>query len=249
MASSVDLTCPQPDMISSLRPRALAAKPKSRNSLIISECYTLLPNVSFCDASTGRHGRTVQVGAPLMLLRLARARFPLLRSGGSVCLQLSGPTGRMKACSSHLACSTCWPEPMPIATKIMSGLTSSTTTFRNLAAAICDTHHLCILFPVHRNNALCRLAFASDAMAAGERSFTEWGIQHWPVKLAISVGAALLLPQGLSRLIRDIATDQKIQLILDCRWPSAPAALPCSSSFCSAIRPGRTCCRRGPSRS
>ncbi|CDX33672.1 putative DctQ-like TRAP transporter [Mesorhizobium sp. SOD10] len=48
--------------------------------------------------------------------------------------------------------------------------------------------------------------FASDAMAVGERSFTEWGIQYWPVKLAIPIGAALLLLQGLSRLMRDIST-------------------------------------------
>jgi TRAP-type mannitol/chloroaromatic compound transport system permease small subunit len=48
--------------------------------------------------------------------------------------------------------------------------------------------------------------FASDAIAVGERSFTEWGIQYWPVKLAIPVGAALLLLQGFSRLLRDIAT-------------------------------------------
>ena len=39
----------------------------------------------------------------------------------------------------------------------------------------------------------------------GEHSFTEWGIQYWPVKLAIPVGAALMLLQGLSKLIKDIA--------------------------------------------
>ncbi len=48
--------------------------------------------------------------------------------------------------------------------------------------------------------------FASDAMSVGERSFTEWGIQYWPVKLMIPVGATLLLLQGFSRLMRDIAT-------------------------------------------
>jgi TRAP-type mannitol/chloroaromatic compound transport system permease small subunit len=47
--------------------------------------------------------------------------------------------------------------------------------------------------------------FASDAISVRESSFTEWGIQYWPVKLAIPVGAALLIVQGLSRLIRDIA--------------------------------------------
>jgi TRAP-type mannitol/chloroaromatic compound transport system permease small subunit len=46
--------------------------------------------------------------------------------------------------------------------------------------------------------------FAADAVNAGEHSFTEWGIQYWVVKLAIPVGAALLLLQGLSKLIKDI---------------------------------------------
>jgi TRAP-type mannitol/chloroaromatic compound transport system permease small subunit len=43
-------------------------------------------------------------------------------------------------------------------------------------------------------------------MAVGEHSFTEWGIEYWPVKLAIPIGAALLVLQGVSRLVRDIAT-------------------------------------------
>lgn len=37
-----------------------------------------------------------------------------------------------------------------------------------------------------------------------EVSFTEWGIQYWPVKFAIPLGAALLLLQGLSRLVKDV---------------------------------------------
>ena len=32
----------------------------------------------------------------------------------------------------------------------------------------------------------------------GEVSFTEWGIQYWPVKFALSAGAMLLLLQGIS---------------------------------------------------
>jgi TRAP-type mannitol/chloroaromatic compound transport system permease small subunit len=47
--------------------------------------------------------------------------------------------------------------------------------------------------------------FASDAIGVDEHSFTEWGIQYWPVKLMIPVGAALLILQGLSRLARDVA--------------------------------------------
>jgi TRAP-type mannitol/chloroaromatic compound transport system permease small subunit len=46
--------------------------------------------------------------------------------------------------------------------------------------------------------------FAADAVNVGEHSFTEWGIQYWPVKLAIPVGAALMLLQGISKLIKDV---------------------------------------------
>ena len=48
--------------------------------------------------------------------------------------------------------------------------------------------------------------FAADAIRAGEVSFTEWGIQYWPVKLSIPIGAALLFLQGLARLIKDVHT-------------------------------------------
>ena len=47
--------------------------------------------------------------------------------------------------------------------------------------------------------------FASDAVSLREVSFTEWGVQYWPVKLTMVIGAALLLSQGLSKLIKDIA--------------------------------------------
>jgi TRAP-type mannitol/chloroaromatic compound transport system permease small subunit len=46
--------------------------------------------------------------------------------------------------------------------------------------------------------------FAADAVNVGEHSFTEWGIQYWPVKLMIPIGAALLLLQGISKLLKDI---------------------------------------------
>ena len=45
--------------------------------------------------------------------------------------------------------------------------------------------------------------FAMDSVQVGEHSFTEWGIQYWPVKLAIPIGATLLLLQGVSKLIKD----------------------------------------------
>ena len=48
------------------------------------------------------------------------------------------------------------------------------------------------------------IRFAGDAVQLGETSFTEWGIQYWPVKLAIPVGAGLMLLQGIAKLIKDI---------------------------------------------
>jgi TRAP-type mannitol/chloroaromatic compound transport system permease small subunit len=46
--------------------------------------------------------------------------------------------------------------------------------------------------------------FAMDAVNNHETSFTEWGIQYWPVKLMMPIGAALLVLQGVSKLIKDI---------------------------------------------
>ena len=46
--------------------------------------------------------------------------------------------------------------------------------------------------------------FALDAINVGEHSFTEWGVQYWPVKLMIPIGAALLLLQGFAKLVKDI---------------------------------------------
>jgi TRAP-type mannitol/chloroaromatic compound transport system permease small subunit len=46
--------------------------------------------------------------------------------------------------------------------------------------------------------------FAMDAIEVTEHSFTEWAVQYWPVKLMIPIGAALLLLQGISKLIKDI---------------------------------------------
>jgi TRAP-type mannitol/chloroaromatic compound transport system permease small subunit len=46
--------------------------------------------------------------------------------------------------------------------------------------------------------------FAADAVGNHETSFTEWGIQYWPVKLTLPLGAALIALQGVSKLIKDI---------------------------------------------
>lgn len=47
--------------------------------------------------------------------------------------------------------------------------------------------------------------FAADAISNDEHSFTEWGVQYWPIKLMMPVGAGLLFLQGISKLIKDIA--------------------------------------------
>jgi len=47
--------------------------------------------------------------------------------------------------------------------------------------------------------------FFKDAYNVGEVSFTEWAIQYWPIKFALPLGAALLILQGISQLIKDIA--------------------------------------------
>ena len=47
--------------------------------------------------------------------------------------------------------------------------------------------------------------FFRDSYEVGEVSFTEWAIHYWPAKLALSVGAVLLLFQGIAQLIKDVA--------------------------------------------
>ena len=46
--------------------------------------------------------------------------------------------------------------------------------------------------------------FAMDSVNFGEHSFTEWGVQYWPVKPTIPIGALLLTLQGISKLVKDI---------------------------------------------
>ena len=47
--------------------------------------------------------------------------------------------------------------------------------------------------------------FARDSIGVWEVSFTEWAIQYWPVKMTISIGATLILLQGLARLLKDVS--------------------------------------------
>jgi TRAP-type mannitol/chloroaromatic compound transport system permease small subunit len=46
--------------------------------------------------------------------------------------------------------------------------------------------------------------FAADSIGNNEHSFTEWGIQYWPIKLMMPIGAGLLFLQGVSKLIKDV---------------------------------------------
>ena len=43
-----------------------------------------------------------------------------------------------------------------------------------------------------------------DSVRVWEVSFTEWGIQYWPVKITLPLGAILLILQGFSRMVKDI---------------------------------------------
>ncbi len=45
--------------------------------------------------------------------------------------------------------------------------------------------------------------FMMDSFEVGEVSFTEWAIQYWPVKITIVVGAALILVQGIAKMLAD----------------------------------------------
>jgi TRAP-type mannitol/chloroaromatic compound transport system permease small subunit len=47
--------------------------------------------------------------------------------------------------------------------------------------------------------------FFHDSYEVNEVSISEWGIQYWPIKLALSLGALLLLIQGVAQLIKDIS--------------------------------------------
>ena len=46
--------------------------------------------------------------------------------------------------------------------------------------------------------------FVLDAISVWEVSFTEWSIQYWPVKFSITIGALLIILQGVAKLIRDV---------------------------------------------
>ncbi len=51
--------------------------------------------------------------------------------------------------------------------------------------------------------------FFNDSFSVREVSFTEWGIQYYPIKFTLVLGAILLLLQGIVRLLNDINTIRK----------------------------------------
>src|SRR3569832_61625 len=46
--------------------------------------------------------------------------------------------------------------------------------------------------------------FAAGAGNVNKHSFTEWGVQYWPVKLTMPIGALLLTMQGIAKLVKYI---------------------------------------------
>jgi TRAP-type mannitol/chloroaromatic compound transport system permease small subunit len=46
--------------------------------------------------------------------------------------------------------------------------------------------------------------FFADAYSMNETTVETWGIQYWPVKAMMLLGAVLILLAGISKLIKDI---------------------------------------------
>ncbi|MBL4905840.1 MAG: TRAP transporter small permease subunit [Sneathiella sp.] len=47
--------------------------------------------------------------------------------------------------------------------------------------------------------------FSVDAIGQNEVSFTEWAVHYWPVKCVMVIGALLLILQGISTVLKDVA--------------------------------------------
>jgi len=72
------------------------------------------------------------------------------------------------------------------------------------AKAICDLLTSIFFFIFMITLLYTGWTFFMDAYDVSEVSFTEWAIPYWPIKFALPLGAALLLIQGISQLIKDI---------------------------------------------
>ncbi len=76
--------------------------------------------------------------------------------------------------------------------------------FSPRARALIDVITSVVFFIFTATLAITGYLFARDAIDVLEVSFTEWAIQYWPVKITIVIGAAVLLLQGVAKLMRDI---------------------------------------------
>ncbi len=72
------------------------------------------------------------------------------------------------------------------------------------ARAACDVFTSIFFFIFTVTMLVTGWRFAMDSIGFDEHSFTEWGVQYWPVKLMIPIGAALIVLQGIARLAKDV---------------------------------------------
>ncbi|WP_316367778.1 TRAP transporter small permease subunit [Candidatus Thiodiazotropha sp. CDECU1] len=76
--------------------------------------------------------------------------------------------------------------------------------FSNRAKAMVDVVTSIFFFIFMLTLLMTGWTFFYDSYEVNEVSISEWGIQYWPIKLALSIGALLLLIQGIAQLIKDI---------------------------------------------
>ena len=76
--------------------------------------------------------------------------------------------------------------------------------FSNRAKAVVDVLTSIFFFIFMLTLLVTGWTFFYDSYEVSEVSISEWGIQYWPIKLALSLGALLLLIQGIAQLIKDI---------------------------------------------
>jgi TRAP-type mannitol/chloroaromatic compound transport system permease small subunit len=77
--------------------------------------------------------------------------------------------------------------------------------FSNRAKAIVDVITSVFFFIFMLTLLVTGWTFFHDSYEVSEVSISEWGIHYWPIKLALSLGALLLLIQGIAQLIKDIS--------------------------------------------
>ncbi|MES9993164.1 MAG: TRAP transporter small permease subunit [Candidatus Thiodiazotropha sp.] len=75
----------------------------------------------------------------------------------------------------------------------------------NRAKAVVDVFTSIFFFIFMLTLLITGWTFFYDSYEVNEVSISEWGIHYWPVKLALSLGALLLLIQGVAQLIKDIS--------------------------------------------